>query len=139
MTATTVADMTALTGVQIITDYADDLTIPVHTGAQRQGDVLVLPDPAAAARTPVPQSGTPVVVGESGGNTHAIYAVPGMPVFCDPRPATASDLVLGTLVVPDGSVAYLGHPEHGYAGIGPGSYTVRRQREFAETVRLVAD
>jgi hypothetical protein len=41
--------------------------------------------------------------------------------------------------VPDRSTAYLGHPEHGYLGITPGSYEIRRQREMAGVARMVAD
>ena len=47
--------------------------------------------------------------------------------------------VLALLTVPEGSIAYLAHPEHAYTGIGPGSYTLRRQREQADELRMVAD
>jgi len=115
----------------------DDL-VPVHTGLQRQGDVLIVPTLALwAATTPVPAAGVPVVRGEAGGNTHAIVA--DGPVFCDTRQASTTDLTLATLTVPDGSVAYLAHPEHAYTGIGPGTYTLRRQREQADELRIVAD
>lgn len=117
----------------------DDL-VPVNTGLQRQGDVIIVPTiggKAKPATTPVPAAGTPVVRGEAGGNTHAIVA--DGPVFCDTRQATARDLALATLTVPEGSVAYLAHPEHAYTGIGPGTYTLRRQREQADELRIVAD
>jgi hypothetical protein len=48
-------------------------------------------------------------------------------------------LLLGVLTVPPGSVAYLAHPEHAYAGIAPGTYELRRQREMAGGIRQVAD
>jgi hypothetical protein len=70
--------------------------------------------------------------------THAIVA-DGPGVCCDTRQATTRDLTLATLTVPDGSVAYLAHPEHAYTGIGPGTYTLRRQREQADELRIVAD
>jgi hypothetical protein len=41
--------------------------------------------------------------------------------------------------VPDGSIAYLGHPEHGYMGIAAGSYEIRRQREMTGRARMIAD
>ncbi|MGH3560565.1 MAG: hypothetical protein ACRDTN_01840 [Mycobacterium sp.] len=41
--------------------------------------------------------------------------------------------------MPDGSIADLGHPKHGYMGIAPGSYEIRRQREMAGIARMVAD
>lgn len=109
----------------------------VLAGMQRQGDVLVRPADVSAT-TPVPASGTPVVRGESGGNTHAIYAADGQ-VFCDTFAASATSLRVATLSVPDGSTAYLGHPEHGYSGIAPGNYEIRRQREMGEKMRMVAD
>ncbi len=49
------------------------------------------------------------------------------------------NLQLATLTVPDGQVAYLAHPEHGYMGVGPGTYEIRRQREQADELRLVQD
>jgi len=119
-------------------DHLDrDITIPILTGLQRQGDVIIVPDPQAAGTTPVPPSGVPVVRGENGGNTHAIVA--DGPVFCDTRQASATDLALATLTVPEGSTAYLAHPEHGYNGIGAGTYTLRRQREQADELRMVQD
>ena len=44
-----------------------------------------------------------------------------------------------SLTVPDGEVAYLAHPEHGYSGIGPGTYELRRQREQADQLRMIQD
>lgn len=122
-----------------VDDHLDQqVTVPVNTGLQRQGDVLVVPDTKAQpATTPVPAAGVAVVRGEAGGNTHAIVA--DGPVYCDTRTATARDLTLATLTVPEGSVAYLMHPEHGATGIGPGTYTLRRQREQADELRVVAD
>jgi hypothetical protein len=35
--------------------------------------------------------------------------------------------------------AYIAHPQHAYAGIAPGTYTLRRQREQADEERFVAD
>ena len=136
MNATTIADLTQRTGLTLVTDWQPDFEIPVLSGIQRQGDVIVVPAETTAT-TPVPAEGTPVVRGESGGNTHAIYA--DGPVFCDTRAASVRDLTVATLSVPDGSTAYLGHPEHAYLGIGPGTYEVRRQREQAEELRVVAD
>ncbi|MEE3066615.1 MAG: hypothetical protein VYA67_22180 [Actinomycetota bacterium] len=134
----TTNQMIEATGVAVVTatDIAD-IEIPVLGGVQRQGDVLVLPA-KVAAKTPVPATGTPVVRGESGGNTHAIYAADG-PVFCDTNAASTRDLRVAVLSVPEESTAYLGHPEHGYMGIAPGDYEIRRQREMAEEMRMVAD
>lgn len=136
MSTMTIADMQNRTGVTVVTGHDLDFDIPVHIGLQRQGDVIVVPA-AVTATTPVPACGTPVVVGESGGNTHAIYA--DGDVYCDVFPADVRSLKVATLVVPDGSVAYLGHPEHAFNGIGPGRYEIRRQREMADELRVVAD
>lgn len=135
----TTTQMIEATGVDIVTatDLAD-VDIPVLAGIQRQGDVLIRPILSVLATTPVPATGTPVVQGESGGNTHAIYAADG-PVYCDLTPGSAPDLRVALLSVPEGSTAYLAHPEHGYMGIAPGSYEIRRQREMAEEIRMVAD
>jgi hypothetical protein len=125
------------TGVDVITDQDFDIEIPVIKGLQRQGDVLIRPA-AVQAHTRVPAAGTPVVRGENGGNTHAIYAADG-PVFCDTFAPGRGELRVATLQVPEGSTAYMGHPEHGFLGIAPGSYEIRRQREMAEQIRMVAD
>lgn len=124
-------------GINVDDHLPREIEIPVLTGMQRQGDVIVIPDPTASATAAVPITGTPVVRGEAGGNTHAVVA--DGPVFCDTREASATNLTLALLTVPEGSIAYLAHPEHGYSGIGPGSYTIRRQREQADELRLVQD
>lgn len=123
-----------------VDDHLDrQVTVPILTGLQRQGDVIVIPAAdAAPATTPVPSSGVAVVRGEAGGNTHTILA-DGPGICCDTRQATARDLTLATLTVPEGSTAYLAHPEHAYTGIGPGTYSLRRQREQADELRMVAD
>jgi hypothetical protein len=134
----TTTQMIEATGVNVCTAQDDlDIDIPVLGGVQRQGDVLVRPS-GVTAKTAVPAAGTPVVRGESGGNTHAIYAADG-PVYCDVAAGSARDLRVAALSVPEGSTAYLGHPEHGYMGIAPGNYEIRRQREMAEEIRMVAD
>lgn len=124
-----------------VLDHLDrQIEIPVLTGQpQRQGDVLFWPAKGRSASTVVPREGFPVVRGENGGNTHLLLEGFGGPVFFDPAPARTGSLSLGTLEVPDGSTAYLAHPEHGYMGFGPGVYAVSRQREQADEIRMVAD
>lgn len=135
----TVTDLIATHGVEIDPHLDRQATVPVSGGLQRQGDVIVVP--AAIASLPqltptrVPQDGVPVIRGEAGGNTHLLLA------DGDVRYAPASDggLNLGVLTVAGDATAYLAHPEHGYAGIGAGRYVLRRQREQADEIRMVAD
>jgi len=125
-------------GVQVDDHLSREATIPVLTGPQAQGDTLILPAPdLAPATTPIPAMGVAVVKGEVGGNTHLL--LPGGFFDGAPQAGDGSTLVLGTLTVPKGSVVYQAHPEHGYAGIGAGTYTVSRQREQSDVIRLVQD
>lgn len=111
--------------------------IPVLSGVQFQGDVAVVPTSGYVdTGSPVPATGVPVVRGENGGNTHALLA-DGPVTWNEGAGAIALDL--GVVVVPDGATAWLAHPEHGYLGIAPGSYYLRRQREQADEIRLVQD
>jgi hypothetical protein len=132
---------------ELNTDDADlaalaaQLDVPTVAGLQHQGDVSVIPaDMARDYRIPttvVPRAGVPVVRGESGGNTHLLLA--DGPVLLDLRVASATDLTLGCLLVPAGATAWLDHPEHGNTGIAPGAYVLRRKREQADELQLVAD
>ena len=54
-------------------------------------------------------------------------------------PVDRVGLDLGVLTVADGAVGYLAHPEHGYLGIGPGRYMLRRRRDRPARSRMVAD
>lgn len=123
------------------TQLAAEWDVPTVAGLQHQGDVSVVP--ATMARdyyTPtgeVPRGGVAVVRGESGGNTHRLLAEG--PVRFDLRTASPTNLTLGSLHVPEGATAWLDHPEHGNTGIAPGDYVLRRKREQAEELRMVAD
>ena len=114
-----------------------DEEIPVLTGLQRQGDVLIVPSRAGKVdgAKPIPREGVAVVRGENGGNTHLLVA-DGDVSFA---PNAQRGQILGTLLVGDGAVAYLTHPEHGFNAIGTGSYTIKRQREQADEIRIIAD
>lgn len=139
MTSPTLSDLIDRTGVDVL-DYLDrDALVPVLTVLQVQGDVAVIPfrpGKSAYKSAPVPADGVPVVRGESGGNTHLLLA--DGPVNWTSMPGT-TDLTIGAVEVPAGSVAFLAHPEHGYLAMGPGNYTLRRQREQADELRVVAD
>lgn len=136
MQTLTLNDAVTTFGVKVDDHHDLDALVPVLDGVQFQGDVAVIPA-AMSATSPVPVSGVAVVRGENGGNTHLLLAAGG--VFFDQRTATARNLTLGILTVEPGATAYLAHPEHAYTGIAPGNYEIRRQREQAEELRLVAD
>jgi hypothetical protein len=129
-----------LTGydVKIPAHLEAQAAIPVLGGLQVQGDVAIIPcRPSMKQGDAVPPTGVAVVRGESGGNTHLLVAeglVTWAPVTGNP-----SLLDLGVVTVPEGSTAFLLHPEHGANGLAPGVYILRRQREQADELRLVAD
>lgn len=137
MTTRTMEQLVEATGLEVLTELDRQVSIPLLRGPQRQGDVLVLPRPGITASTPVPKAGIAVVRGESGGNAHAIQA--DGEVYCDVLTPTARDLAVARLVVAEGSEAVLCHPEHGFNRIAAGNYEIRRQREMAEEIRMVAD
>ena len=116
--------------------------VPVIVGFQRQGDIAIYPTPARDTKNlqPIPAEGVIVVRGENGGNTHTLLADinSGVLISMNPSPSV-NDLVLGTLVVPEGKVAYLSHPEHGFNAIGEGTYNIKRQRQQSDVERFIAD
>ena len=127
--ALTIEEAIKTFGVEIDPHLARDVDIPVLSGLQFQGDVAVVP------------AGIAVVRGESGGNTHLLLAQgEGVRFAAAPEGGSmTTNLDLGVLEVSEGSTAFLAHPEHAYTGVGPGTYTIRRQREQADEIRLVAD
>lgn len=139
----TLADVTHLGGVDVLDHLDTQIDVPALTGIQFQGDVAVIPtDPALAGTThaiPVPAAGIPVVRGENGGNTHLLVADTRDVTWEAARITDATALALGTVTIPDGSTAYLIHPEHGANGLAGGTYEIRRQREQADEIRLIAD
>jgi hypothetical protein len=130
-------------GVDVHDHLDRDELVPVSAGLQFQGDVAVIPVgrgvPASGSGYPqaVPADGVAVVRGENGGNTHLLLA--GGDVSWDPSTGGPSGLDMGVLTVGEGATAWLAHPEHGYLGVGAGRFVVRRQREQADEVRMVAD
>lgn len=135
---TTYGDILAAHDVEIPAHLEAQTAIPVLTGLQVQGDVAIIPTRKSARKgTPVPAGGVAVVRGESGGNTHLLVtegptswaSVVGNPTLLD----------LGVVTVPEGATAFLLHTEHGANAMGPGNYTLRRQREQADELRVVAD
>lgn len=137
MTAT-YGDVLAAYDVEIAAHLEAQAAIPVLTGLQVQGDVAIIPTgPSAKKGSLVPAEGVAVVRGESGGNTHLLVAEG--PVSWAPVVGNPTLLDLGVVTVPQGATAFLLHPEHGANAMGPGNYILRRQREQADELRVVAD
>ncbi len=140
---TTLATVLDRAGIDALGVLDAQIDVPVLTGlAQAQGDLIVLPRPnKQAATTEIPAAGVLVVRAESsGGNTHSLLSLDGPGCFYDARDGGDTGLVLGVLTVPDGATAYMVHTEeHGANAFGPGTYEVRRQREQADEIRMVAD
>jgi hypothetical protein len=131
-------------GMDVDAHLDRDADIPVLTGPQAQGDIGIRPihpRPAggspfsrlrvgsgrrAAAVTPIPAGGVVVATGQEG---HEHRLLPGPARFDRVRPLSDS-LLIGILTVPAGGEAYLAHDQHGYLGIGPGTYQVGGQREW---------
>jgi hypothetical protein len=134
----------ALIGVTVPDHLDASAEVPILTGPQAQGDLLVVPEePAPATKrkpsvwTEVPAEGVQVVHGEATGNTHWLHAgfdSPGVRW----RRVEDDGLVLGYVQVPAGQSALLIHTdEHGANGIGPGTYAIRGKRELGLAVRAV--
>lgn len=124
----TLGEAIELHGIDVDEHLDRETAIPVLTGLQAQGDVMVVPRPTQdSATTPVPADGVPVVRGEFGGHTHTLLAE-GAVAF--DAAAGEAGLDIGVLTVAAGATAFLAHPEHAYSGIGPGTYVLRRQREL---------
>jgi len=126
----------ALAGVTVPAHLAADTEVPILTGPQAQGDLMIIPVQRTEIPTrdwqPVAPRGIPLVRGEATGNTHWLHQGFDSPgVRWAPHHAHRG-LTLGYLHVPDGQSAQLIHTEeHGANGIGPGYYRVNRKREQA--------
>lgn len=142
MTATALTNGALLERCQMSTQGIEhlDLEVPVLTGPQAQGDVLVLPTDRAQRGAPVPAEGMTIVRGETaGGNAHILHALEGDCLW-QAAEGAQDGLTQGHLTVPDGGSAMLIHTqEHSVLGIGPGCYEIRREREFAGEWRRVSD
>lgn len=130
----TLIDVMTSHGVEIPPHLLADAEIPILTGLQRQGDVLIRPTRPGmvVGLSDVPREGIAVVGGEAGGNTHLLVGPAQW------APNTSDSMTYGTLVVGD-EPAYILHPEHGASGIGAGHYILSGQREQADEIRRVAD
>ena len=129
-------------GITIPPHLEEDLEVPVLTGLQAQGDLLVAPvedlNESGLVFEVIPNAGIQVVQGEGSGNTHYLNRGPDSPGVS--WASGQRGVVLGYVRVPAGQTAYLTHTdEHGCNGIGEGTYRIGRQRERAEEIRMIAD
>jgi hypothetical protein len=149
----TLADLTRRTGLDVLDHLEREAAIPVTSHLQAQGDLIVIPfawfestdNPVGiwpqARWQQVPAAGIELLRSAAGGNPHTLIADPGT---CEWTTEVADHTGLGLGVLTCTAVAYLLHPEHGGAGIAPGTYLVRRQREGTDSARgrdgrLIAD
>jgi len=137
MTTATLGQLIEKHGFDVLDHLDRDLEIPVHAGLQAQGDLFIIPaDPNRRCHgTAVPLDGIAVIEAVDGGHEHRLFAGQPGTAFFTPAGASGQDIGLLECTEP----AYIAHPEHAYAGIAPGSYTLRRQREQADQERFVAD
>ncbi|MFG3256054.1 hypothetical protein [Streptomyces sp. NPDC048172] len=131
---TTLGELSARTGRDVLAHLEREVTVPVVSGIQAQGDLIVIPgallenvrESRYAHWTEVPPGGVELLRSAGGGNPHALVADPGACRWTE----SVRDLTgLSLGMIEATAVAYLIHPEHGATGIAPGRYVVRRQRE----------
>lgn len=131
-----VAELTAT--FNAIVDKGAGVDVPVLDELQSQGDVIIIPTRARMPEgaTVVGRAGVAVIEGEATRNTHLLL-VDGVSRWAPVSRGNEFDL--GVLEVESGA-AYLTHTdEHGFLGMAPGRYTIRRQRQQADLIRAVQD
>lgn len=133
MSTTTLADMIALTGKEVL-DYLDrDAAVPVINTAAAQGDVLIVRVNRKPADTVMPKM-VVAVASEASSNTHTLH--PHGAAFWDAHTTRRDDdVMLGVLTVPKGSEVFVSHQEHGGLLVTEGTYEVRRQAELGRMVQ----
>ena len=119
----------ALVGATVPPHLAAGAEVPVLSGVQAQGDLLVYPISLRedelpfgdVYREPIPAEGLLVLGSDVTGHGHWLHRGFDSPgVEWAPGSGTSERLLLGYLQVPDGQYALLIHTdEHGANGIGP--------------------
>jgi hypothetical protein len=130
------SDMISRHGFQIPGELDREAAIPYRGGLQAQGDVIIVPAVMTSDGTrlfdpgdPIPAEGVAVVPAAPGRHEHRLFADQG-PCYWARQIVIPQGLTVGALTVPAGSLAVLAHEQHGFAGIAPGAYVIKRQREF---------
>lgn len=136
----TYADALSKVGVTVPDHLQADAEVPILTGPQAQGDLMVIPiRETTTALADVPEEGIQLVVGEATGNTHWLHRGFDSPGVRWARIEDDSQRI-AVLEVPAGQSALLIHTdEHGSNGVGPGLYAVHAKREQADVIRRVTD
>lgn len=126
-------------GVTVPEHLIAEAEVPVLTGPQAQGDLLIVPiDRSTAKLLPVPDEGVQVVFGEATGNSHYLHRGFDSPGVLYAR--VTDGQCIAVVAVPEGQSAQLIHTdEHGSNGIGPGLYGIHEKREQADEIRRVTD
>ncbi|MCL2466698.1 MAG: hypothetical protein FWF02_13925 [Micrococcales bacterium] len=128
-----------LVGASVPDHLVADAEVPVLTGVQAQGDLLVVPlDATRLELLPVPPEGVQVVRGEGTGNSHWLHRGFDSPGVTYARGGQGQCIMV--VYVPDDQSAQLIHTdEHGANGIGAGLYAIHEKREQGEQIRRVCD
>jgi hypothetical protein len=137
MTAT-LSDLTARHGFGVLEHLEAEAEVPILKGLQAQGDLFIIQlnmKPGTRDPKQIPAEGVAVIEAVNGGHEHRLFAsAPGTATFTfTGGPGQDIGILESTEPV------YSLHVEHGAAGIAPGMYMLRRQREQADEERLVAD
>lgn len=140
-TTTTLGELISAHGIDVLAHLDREAAVPVLDGLQFQGDLAVIPATGdtwtrgtQSGAVFVQAEGLPVIEAVGGAHEHRLLpGTAGSVTFWSAGQGQDIGFVLAS------EPAYLAHPEHGYLGIGPGSYVLRRQREQADEERLIAD
>ncbi len=135
----TFADALTKVGVTVPDHLIADAEVPVLTGVQAQGDLLIVPLTHTDAKLlPVPDKGVQIVFGEATGNSHYLHR--GFDSTGVEYARVNDGQCIAVVNVPEGESAQLIHTdEHGSNGIGPGLYGIHEKREMADEIRRVTD
>lgn len=135
----TYQDALSKVGATVPDHLVADAEVPILTGAQAQGDLLIVPlDQTRVKLAPVPDKGVQVVFGEATGNSHYLHRGFDSPGVEFAR--VTDGQCIAVVRVPEGQSAQLIHTdEHGSNGIGPGLYGIHEKREQADEIRRVTD
>ena len=123
-------------GVTVPDHLLADAEVPILTGPQAQGDLLIVPiGTTDAEMKPVPDEGVQV---EATGNSHFLHRGFDSPGVEYAR--VTDGQCIAVVSVPEGQSAQLIHTdEHGANGLGPGLYGIHEKREMADEIRRVTD